>query len=264
MYAEERHQAHRGLARRARPRRPSATLAERRSASRTETVRRDLALLERAGVAAPGARRRRARPSALTVDRARRRRARRHARPDEKDRIATAALDLLPRPGGRASCSTPARPPQAWPRLLPRDRQLTVVTELRARSPPASAGVPGIRAAHARRARPRHSPRPPSATRRSQALARPAGRRRFLGTNALQRRARASRTPDADEAAVKRAMVSAAQRVVVLADSSKLGREHLLRFAALERGRRPGHRRRRRPRRAAQRFAAQGVEVVVA
>jgi DeoR family fructose operon transcriptional repressor len=40
-------------------------------------------------------------------------------------------------------------------------------------------------------------------------------------------------TPDEDEAAVKRAMVRAGQRVVVLADSSKLCRETLVRFAKL-------------------------------
>ena len=41
-------------------------------------------------------------------------------------------------------------------------------------------------------------------------------------------------TPDETEAATKRAMVRAAQRVVVLADSSKLGREHLVRFAGVD------------------------------
>ena len=40
--------------------------------------------------------------------------------------------------------------------------------------------------------------------------------------------------PDEAEAATKRAMARAAQRVIVLADSSKLGREHLVRFAAVE------------------------------
>ena len=69
----------------------------------------------------------------------------------------------------------------------------------------------------------------------------------FLGTNGITA-GHGFTTPDEAEAAVKRAMVRAGQRVVVLADSSKLGREHLVRFAAVGRRRRPGHRRRRRSR----------------
>ena len=38
-------------------------------------------------------------------------------------------------------------------------------------------------------------------------------------------------TPDHDEAATKRALVKAAHRVVVLVDSSKIGQEHMVRFA---------------------------------
>ncbi|MDO5753979.1 MAG: D-beta-D-heptose 1-phosphate adenosyltransferase, partial [Arthrobacter sp.] len=41
-------------------------------------------------------------------------------------------------------------------------------------------------------------------------------------------------TPDPVEAATKTAMVKAARQVVVLADSSKLGTETLVRFATLE------------------------------
>lgn len=41
-------------------------------------------------------------------------------------------------------------------------------------------------------------------------------------------------TPDAQEAAVKSAIVRSARRVVVLADASKLGEETLVRFAALD------------------------------
>ena len=55
----------------------------------------------------------------------------------------------------------------------------------------------------------------------------------FLGTNALSRDHGLS-TPDADEAATKRAMVASARRVVVLADSTKLGRESAISFAALD------------------------------
>ena len=55
----------------------------------------------------------------------------------------------------------------------------------------------------------------------------------FLGTNGISP-AHGFSTPDEAEAATKRAMVRAGQRVIVLADSSKLGREHLMRFAAVE------------------------------
>ena len=54
----------------------------------------------------------------------------------------------------------------------------------------------------------------------------------FIGTNALSVRHGLS-TPDSDEAAVKRAMVRAANYVVVAADSSKIGREDFVSFAPL-------------------------------
>jgi len=52
----------------------------------------------------------------------------------------------------------------------------------------------------------------------------------FLGTNGLSLRHGLS-TPDHEEAAVKRAMVNSARKVVVLADSSKIGTELLVSFA---------------------------------
>lgn len=53
----------------------------------------------------------------------------------------------------------------------------------------------------------------------------------FLATNGLSERG--CSTPDPAEAAVKRAMVGAADRVVLLADSTKFGQEHFVRFADL-------------------------------
>jgi DeoR family fructose operon transcriptional repressor len=53
----------------------------------------------------------------------------------------------------------------------------------------------------------------------------------FIATNGLTERG--CSTPDPAEAAVKRAMVRAADRVVLLADHSKLGEEHFVRFAEL-------------------------------
>ena len=55
----------------------------------------------------------------------------------------------------------------------------------------------------------------------------------FLGTNGISP-GHGFSTPDEAEAATKRAMARAAQRVIVLADSSKLGREHLVRFAGVD------------------------------
>ncbi len=54
----------------------------------------------------------------------------------------------------------------------------------------------------------------------------------FLGTNGISAAFGLS-TPDPEEAAVKRAIVRAARRVVVVADASKFGRELLVGFAAL-------------------------------
>ena len=53
-----------------------------------------------------------------------------------------------------------------------------------------------------------------------------------IGTNGLTSEHGLS-TPDPDEAAVKRAMIGAARRVVALADATKLGQEHLVSFADL-------------------------------
>lgn len=54
----------------------------------------------------------------------------------------------------------------------------------------------------------------------------------FVGTNGVDARFGFS-TPDTAEAAVKTAIVQSARRVVALADSSKLDKETLVRFAAL-------------------------------
>jgi DeoR family fructose operon transcriptional repressor len=54
----------------------------------------------------------------------------------------------------------------------------------------------------------------------------------FVATNGISERG--CSTPDPAEAAVKRAMVGAADQVVLLADHSKFGQEHFVRFAALD------------------------------
>jgi DeoR family fructose operon transcriptional repressor len=54
-----------------------------------------------------------------------------------------------------------------------------------------------------------------------------------MGTNGFSA-ARGLTTPDQSEALVKRAMVAAARRVVVVSDSTKSGNDHLHRFAHLD------------------------------
>ena len=55
----------------------------------------------------------------------------------------------------------------------------------------------------------------------------------FIGANGISVRHGLS-TPDSDEAAVKRAMVRCANYVVVVADSSKIGREEFVSFASID------------------------------
>jgi DeoR family fructose operon transcriptional repressor len=55
----------------------------------------------------------------------------------------------------------------------------------------------------------------------------------FIGTNGVTAE-RGLTTPDTTESAVKRAMIRAARRTVVLADHTKFGQDHLSRFAALD------------------------------
>jgi len=54
----------------------------------------------------------------------------------------------------------------------------------------------------------------------------------FMGTNGLSPE-RGFTTPDPAEAAVKRAMIAAARRTIVLADHTKAGNDFLARFAEL-------------------------------
>ena len=55
----------------------------------------------------------------------------------------------------------------------------------------------------------------------------------FIGANGISPE-RGLTTPDTTESAVKRAMIRAARRTVVLADHTKVGQDHLSRFAALD------------------------------
>jgi DeoR family fructose operon transcriptional repressor len=193
-----------------------------------ETVRRDLAALERVGMlrrvhggAVP--------TGALTLVETGLGE-RNTTRAEQKRKVAAAALDLLPGVDGSLVLdggSTTA----ALADILPVDRRLFVATN----SVPIATRLsssPGV-TLHVLGGRVRGL----TQTAVGDSTVRALGELRvdvaFLGTNGISV-GHGFSTPDEAEAATKRAMVRAAQRAVVLADSSKLGREHLVRFAALD------------------------------
>ena len=227
MYAEERQHAIAGLVAE-RGRVSVAAVAERFGVT-TETVRRDLAVLERAGVlrrvhggAVPAG-------AALTlVELALGER--RDTRTEAKRKIAAAALDLLPGMDGSVLLDG-GTTTAALADVLPPDRRLYVATNsvpIAARLT-ASAGI----TLHVLGGRVRGI----TQTAVGEATVRALDNLRldvaFLGANGITVRHGFS-TPDESEAATKQAMARATQRTVVLADSSKLGREHLVRFAAID------------------------------
>jgi DeoR family fructose operon transcriptional repressor len=225
VYAEERQQAI--AARVARERRLAVSDAAEAFGVTTETVRRDLAVLERQGLV------RRVHGGAVPVDalttleRAVDERDEEAAA--EKERIAKAALDLLP--GTRGSVILDAGTTTA--RLaaqLPADTRLTVVTNSApiasrlGRLPHLDLQLLGGRVRSASQA----AVGPSTLSALSELRVDVS----FLGANGLSL-AHGLSTPDVDEAAVKSAMVAAGRRVVVLADSRKIGAESLVRFGSL-------------------------------
>ena len=224
MYAEERQQAIAALVART-GRLSVADLAVKFDVT-TETVRRDLSVLDRAGLVrkvhggvVPA--------SALSVleqavtDRDR-------ANAEEKDRIAAAAMALMPERGCVAfdAGTTTAR----LAALLPLDLRLDVVTHavpIAARL----AGHPTV-GLHLLPG----TVRPTTQAAVGEDTVESLGRLRtdvaFLGTNGVTIGHGLS-TPDRSEAAVKRAIVAGTRTVVVLADADKIGQEHLVKFADL-------------------------------
>ncbi|AYJ49532.1 DeoR/GlpR family DNA-binding transcription regulator [Rhodococcus sp. P1Y] len=194
----------------------------------TETVRRDLAVLDRAGIvrrvhggAVPA--------SALTI-------AepgvgeREYTRAEQKDAIAAAAVDYLPPSGGSAvfdAGTTTGR----LAALLGNASELTLITN----SIPIAARVAPLGGVNLRMlgGRVRGTTQAAVGEEALSALEWLRVDVAFIGTNALSVGHGLS-TPDSDEAAVKRAMVRTANHVVVLADSSKIGREHVVSFARLD------------------------------
>jgi DeoR family transcriptional regulator, fructose operon transcriptional repressor len=223
MYAEERQQEIVKIARK-NARVDVMALADQLNVT-AETIRRDLTALERAGVL------RRVHGGAIPVERigfepavA----ARDAVMTAEKERIAKAALAEIPQDGAIIldAGTTTARLAQA----LPNDRELTVVV-----NSPVLATILG--------------PRPNitvlllGGRLRGRTLAavddwalRPLADLyvdvAFMGTNACSVE-RGLTTPDQAEAAVKRAMIAAARRVVLLADHTKVGTDNLARFGSM-------------------------------
>jgi DeoR family fructose operon transcriptional repressor len=224
VYAEERQAAIVGRAR-AEGRVEVASLAESLGVT-TETVRRDLTALERAGVL------RRVHGGAIPVERLGFEPAvdtREQVATSEKEAIAKAALNELPVDGAIAldAGTTTLRLAEA----IPADRELTVVTN-------------GLPIATTLATRPNLTVHLVPGRVRSRTLA-TVGEASvaflrdlyvdvaFLGTNGFSAD-RGFTTPDAAEAATKRALMASAGRSVVLADSSKHGVDHFAAFAAIE------------------------------
>lgn len=182
-----------------------------------ETVRRDLTALERRGVL------RRVHGGAIPVDRLGVEPGvadRENQAQSEKERIAIAALDELPDGGSIIidAGTTTARLAE----LLPSDREFTVVTH----SVPVASLLVN---------RPNISLHLLGGIVRGRTLAAVGDWTKaqiaevfadvaFMGTNGISV-GRGMTTPDIAEASVKRALINAARRTVVLADHSKFGRE---------------------------------------
>jgi len=223
MYAEERQQEILQVAR-ADGRVDVTALAEGFNVT-AETIRRDLTTLERAGVL------RRVHGGAIPVERigfepavA----ARDSVLTAEKERIAKAALGEVPADGAIIldAGTTTARLAQA----LPSDRELTVVV-----NSPVLATMLGTRTnLHVLMLGGRIRGKT-LATVDDWAL-RPLADLyvdvAFLGTNGCSVE-RGLTTPDPAEAGVKRAMIAAARRCVLLADHTKIGNDYLARFGVL-------------------------------
>jgi DeoR family fructose operon transcriptional repressor len=187
-----------------------------------ETVRRDLKALDRAGLV------RRVHGGAIPAGRldfepdlAERE----STAADEKDRIARAALAELPAEGSVIldAGSTIAR----LAAELPLDSGLTLVTH----ALPVAARLadhPAIDL-HLVGGRVRHRTRAAVDAWALRAYGEIRADVAFLGTNGFSV-AHGLTTPDLAEAAVKRAAIGAARRVVLLADSAKHGQEHFARF----------------------------------
>ncbi len=226
MYAEERQQAIADLL--TQRGRLSVTELAQRFTVTTETVRRDLSTLERDGIvrrvhggAIPAA-------SLSVLEVAVNERD--LAQSEQKDRVAEAAVAYLPTNGGSVlldAGTTTAR----LAGLLPLDVAFTVFTN----AVPIAGRLAGRGNVdlHVLPGRVRRTTQAAVGEETVAAISRLRTDVAFVGTNGLSV-AHGLSTPDASEAAAKNAMIRSAQRVVVLADSSKIGHESTVRFGDLD------------------------------
>ena len=226
MYAEERQQAIAGLI--ARDRRLSVSIAAESFGVTTETVRRDLAVLEQQGLihrvhggAVPA-------DALTTVELAVAERDK--AAGDQKDRIAHAATAFLPGEGGSVLLDS-GTTTRRLAGLLPTDRRLTLFTNTASIAMKVAAH-PSIEV-HLLGGRVRSTTQAAVGPATLAALENLRVDVSFIGTNGLTADFGLT-TPDTDEAAVKAAMITAGHRVVVLADSRKLGVETMVRFGTCD------------------------------
>jgi DeoR family fructose operon transcriptional repressor len=225
MYAEERQQAIAQLV--SEKGRVSVTVLADLYDVTTETVRRDLSTLERLGLVrrvhggvVPANSLSVIESGLLERD---------SAHTAEKDRIARAAVALLPPPGSTVILDAGTSTARLV-NLLPREHRLVVFTHavpIAARL----ANAPQVEL-HLLPGRVRMTTQAAVGADTVAALGQLRADAVFLGTNALSLSHGLS-TPDRDEAATKRAMVHASRQVIVLADSSKMGEESLMQFASL-------------------------------
>ncbi|NYE00124.1 DeoR family fructose operon transcriptional repressor [Kineosphaera limosa] len=226
MYAEERQEALVAEARRAG--RISVAQAADVHGVTPETIRRDLAALDSRGLL------RRVHGGAVPTESLRLVELgvaeRSGSRAGEKARIARAALAHVPSGPGSTMLLDAGTTTAGLAAILPADPELTIITGSMPIATVASQRCPGPVQFVGGRVRGLTQ-----TTVGAEAVAVVDALRvdvAFVGTNGLTAGHGCS-TPDAEEAAVKRAIVSSSRRVVVLADSSKVGVEYLRSFAPL-------------------------------
>lgn len=238
MFAEERQQKIAELV--AGTGRVSVTLLAERFRITTETVRRDLAALESTGTV------RRVHGGAVSADRFSTTEEsineRTIQRPDQKVRIAQAALALIPQATSGSILLDAGSTTEALADLLARrtavepsatgpGAELVVITH----AVPIAAklsSAPGV-ALQILGGRVRGLTQAAVGQVTVEAAQRLRPDVAFIGTNGIHASFGLS-TPDPEEAAVKAAFVHSAHRIVVLADSSKLDVETLVQFASLK------------------------------
>ena len=226
MYAEERQEALVAEARRSG--RVSVAAAAEIYQVTPETIRRDLAALDSRGLL------RRVHGGAVPTESLRLVELgvaeRSGSRAAEKARIARAALPHLPSGPGSTIILDAGTTTAGLATVLPADPELTIITGSMPIAMAASQRCPGPVQLVGGRVRGLTQ-----TTVGGQTVAELGALRAdvaFIGTNGLTTSHGAS-TPDAEEAAVKRAIVSAARRIVLLTDSTKFGVEYLRSFASL-------------------------------